>query len=88
MSKEKEACKAVGLIIRNENGLSLEIPAPYCTAKKWSEVTGISVRAIDEQMKVGHITFIQHVPKGTRYINCIVEGTKYLSNKAWNMGAA
>lgn len=83
MTAKKEARKSADIALLNMKGLTITMPAPYCTIEEWAERTGMTIRSIDEKMKKGHIAYVQHVPRGDRYVNVIAELSKSLEIRPW-----
>lgn len=66
------------------DGITCQIPAPYCSADEWAARTGMQVSEIKERLKKGQISRYQVVPKGFVYVNVINEFKKTIQTAPWN----
>jgi len=51
--------------------ITLAIDSPVLTIEEFSRRSGTTKRSIGTQMDRGQLPFIQHEPRGTRYVNMI-----------------
>ncbi len=51
--------------------MTLSLDTPLLSLDEYASRTGISVDSVRKQMEKGHLPFIQHENRGTRYINMV-----------------
>lgn len=67
--------------------LTLSLDTPLLSLSEYATRTGISIDSVRKQMEKGHLPFIQHETRGTRYINMVQLTQKCAeanADKAWN----
>jgi len=67
--------------------LTLSLDSPLLSITEYATRTGITIDSVRKQMEKGHLPFIQHEARGTRYINMVQLTQRCAeanSDKAWN----
>jgi hypothetical protein len=67
--------------------MTLSLDTPLLSLGEYARRTGISVESVRKQMDKGHLPFIQHENRGTRYINMLQLTQRCAdanADKAWN----
>jgi hypothetical protein len=67
--------------------MTLSLDTPLLSLSEYASRTGISIDSVRKQMEKGHLPFIQHEVRGTRYINMVQLTQRCAeanSDKRWN----
>ena len=65
----------------------LAIDAPLLAISEYARRAGITSESVEKQCEKGHLPFVQHTPRGTRYINMVQLMKRFEEanvNKPWN----
>lgn len=64
-------------------GVSVSIPAPYCTPSEWGKRIGVSERAVKRKLEAGDIARYQGKAYGSLFVNVVQEIRKSVQAKPY-----